>query len=136
MLYLEELFSVSFEEEEITSNPIPYGKPCRRSIEKTRYVAIARIHKLEPQFFLLEEITIVILPGKDEATEEKKKKITTYTQSLARKRYATLQKEDFIITIELHISSLLQDAALWMPFKFMRQQMETTVESMFSFLDA
>ncbi|MBE0477523.1 hypothetical protein IBX65_00180 [Candidatus Aerophobetes bacterium] len=133
MFYIEELFSVSFEEEEkIKNNPVPYGKPCKTSVEKTRYVGIARIRGTEAQDYRLEQVTIIILPGKDEVTEEKKNRITVYTQALARKRYAKIVREDFIINIDPDISSLLHDVALWMPFKFMFQRVEEAIEDMLS----
>ena len=133
MFYIEELFSVSFEEEEeIKNNPVPYGKPCKTSAEKTRYVGVAQIRRIEPQDYKLEGVTIIILPGKDEVTEEKKKKITMYTQTLAKKRYAKISREDFIINIDPDISSLLQDVALWMPLKFMLQRVEEAIEDMLS----
>ncbi|RLE14576.1 hypothetical protein DRJ04_02135 [Candidatus Aerophobetes bacterium] len=131
MIYIEEFFSVSFEgEEKITDNPVPYGKLCRTNVEKTRYVGIARIRRLEPQNYRLEGITIIILPGKDSVTGEKRKKIMAYARALAGKRYARILKGNFPIHIDPHISDALRDAALWMPSKGMVYHMEEIIEDM------
>jgi len=79
MRYIEEFFSVSFEsEDKIENNPVPYGKLCRTSTEKTRYVGIARIQRIEPQDYRLEEVVVVILPGKDKVTPARRRKIMAY----------------------------------------------------------
>ncbi|MCD6575142.1 hypothetical protein J7K97_05645 [Candidatus Aerophobetes bacterium] len=134
MIYIEEFFSVSFEgEEKIEDNPVPYGKLCRTVIEKTRYVGVAKIRRLEPQSYRLEGVTIIILPGKDRVTEEKRKKITAYARALAGERYAKILRGNFPINIDPGISSLLQDVALWVPSKGMVHTMEEIIEDMLLF---
>ncbi|HHF97940.1 hypothetical protein J7L81_02340 [Candidatus Aerophobetes bacterium] len=135
MIYTEEFFSVSFadEEEKIEENPVPYGKPCRTDIERTRYVGIARIRRLEPQIYRLEGVTIIILPGKDKVTEEKKRKITSYAQTLAARRYAKILRGNFPIEIDPKIYFMLQDVALWVPSKGLVHSIEEIIEDMLSF---
>lgn len=131
MLYIEELFSVSFEgEEKIEDNPVPYGKPCRTCNEKTRFVGLARIRRGEPQDYRLEGVTVIILPGKDKVTEEKRKRIMMYTRALAGKRYVKILKGDFLINVHPDIPSPLRDVALWMPTKGMIHKMEEIIEDM------
>ncbi|MBC7189090.1 hypothetical protein H5U35_02585 [Candidatus Aerophobetes bacterium] len=120
MVYIEEFFSVSFEgEEKIENNPVPYGRICRKSTEKTRYVGIARIRRFDPQIYRLEGVTVIILPGRDPVTEEKRRKVMLYARNLAARRYARILKGNFPIDIDSSILNALQDADIWMPSKFM-----------------
>jgi len=133
MLYIEELFSISFEEEEkIKDNPVPYGKLCRTCIEKTRFVGIARIRREEPREYRLEGVTVIILPGKDKVTEERKEKVMVYARTLAAKRYAKILRGDFLISIQPDIPAPLRDVALWMPTKGMIYNIEEIIEDMLS----
>jgi len=135
MRYIEEFFSVSFEtEEKIEENPVPYGRLCRTRAEKTRYVGIARIRRLEPNNYRLEGITVVILPGKDKVTPEKRRKIMAYARSLAGKRYARLLQGEISIHIELDVPAQLRDVALWMPSKCMVYNVEDIVEDMLEYM--
>jgi len=131
MRYIEEFFSVSFEtEERIENNPVPYGKLCRTCVEKTRYVGIARIQRLEPQSYRLEEVTVVILPGKDRVTPERRRKIMAYAQALAGERYARILKGKFSVHVESDVLAPLRGAALWMPSKCMVYNVEDIIEDM------
>lgn len=134
MRYIEEFFSVSFEREnKIKNNPVPYGKLCRTCVEKTRYVGIARIQRLEPQNYKLEGVVVVILPGKDKVTPQKRKKIMAYAQALAGKRYARILRGKFSIHVEPDVLSPLRDVALWMPSKCMVYNVEDIIEDMLTF---
>lgn len=118
MRYIEEFFSVSFEKKDrIHENPIPYGRICRRCVEKTRYVGIARIQREIPREYKLEGITIVILPGNDKITPTKRKKIMAYAEALARERYARLLRGRVSVHVDPDIPAVLRDADLWMPSK-------------------
>lgn len=131
MLYVEELFSVSFEgEEKIKENPVPYGKLCRTCVEKTRFVGVARIRRREPQNYRLEGVTVIILPGKDKVTEKKKEKVMVYTRTLTGRKYAKILKGGFLINIHPDIPSTLRNVALWMPSKCMIYNIEEIIEDM------
>ena len=119
MRYIEELFSVSFEKEEIEENPVPYGKICRKCTEKTRYVGIAQIQSEGPRNYKLERITIVILPGSDEVTSERRRKIIAYAEALARRRYSRLLRSKISVDVDSYILAALRDADIWMPSKCM-----------------
>jgi len=134
MRYIEEFFSVSFEtEEKIEENPVPYGRLCRTCVEKTRYVGIAQIRRMEPNGYRLEGITVMILPGKDKVTPQRRKKIMAYARALAGKRYSRILRGEMSIQVELDIPVELRGAGLWMPSKCMIYSVEEIIEDMFTF---
>jgi len=134
MRYIEEFFSVSFEsEDKIENNPVPYGKLCRTSTEKTRYVGIARIQRIEPQDYRLEEVVVVILPGKDKVTPARRRKIMAYAQALAGEKYAKILKGKFSVHVERDVLAPLRGVSLWMPSKCMVYNIEEIIEDMLTF---
>ena len=129
MLYAEELFSVSFEDnEDIRSNPVPYGRMCLTSTEKTRYVGIAYIRRNEPQFYSLEHVNVVILPGRDRVTGQRRERILVYARSLAGKRYVQLTRSTIRIHIAVDVPLTMRDVAVWMPSKCMIYHVDEITE--------
>jgi len=131
MLYGEEFFSVSFEKDDgIWSNPVPYGRMCVTSAEKTRYVGVGYIRRHEPQKYSLEHVDIVILPGKDKVTGQRREKIILYARSLAGRRYVQITSSSIRVHISLDVPLTLRDVAVWMPNKCMIYHMDEITEDM------